>query len=224
MATEWGTHPLSKALVGAARGFYPAADGGVEVFAPDEDGTVAVVSLTGHAYVLADVEPGEVAKRAANGGFGSVLDPSFLQWIAGDTHEVGSLDVLLVHEATGTKHDAASSTVEHDQHPRVQSARAQRSDVMTIADANGIAVLGKGLVGRRELSIELLNPQVAPKGAGRQLAALGLAAAAPGELVWAQVAPGNARSLRVALAAGFRPVGAEVIMRPRKKLPKPLVF
>ncbi|HKN96305.1 MAG TPA: hypothetical protein VJX10_04235, partial [Pseudonocardiaceae bacterium] len=33
-------------------------------------------------------------------------------------------------------------------------------------------------------------------------------------LVWAQAAPGNAASVRAALAAGFRPVGAEVLLRP----------
>jgi hypothetical protein len=35
-----------------------------------------------------------------------------------------------------------------------------------------------------------------------------------GEQVWAQVAPGNAASVRAALAAGFRPVGAEVLLHP----------
>ena len=33
----------------------------------------------------------------------------------------------------------------------------------------------------------------------------------PGELVFAQIAPGNVASLRAALAAGFRPVAAEIL-------------
>jgi hypothetical protein len=33
-----------------------------------------------------------------------------------------------------------------------------------------------------------------------------------GELVWAQVAPGNAASVRAILAAGFAPVGAEALL------------
>ena len=46
-----------------------------------------------------------------------------------------------------------------------------------------------------------------------------LAAAAPalvpgGERVWAQVAPANVASLRAFLAAGYRPVGAEVLFGP----------
>ena len=34
----------------------------------------------------------------------------------------------------------------------------------------------------------------------------------PGTPVWAQVAPANAASVRAFLAAGFRPVGAEVLL------------
>ena len=33
------------------------------------------------------------------------------------------------------------------------------------------------------------------------------------EVLFAQVAPGNAASLRVVEAAGFRPIGAEVLFR-----------
>jgi hypothetical protein len=33
----------------------------------------------------------------------------------------------------------------------------------------------------------------------------------PGEPVFGQVAPGNARSLRAVLAAGFKPIGSEVL-------------
>ena len=36
-----------------------------------------------------------------------------------------------------------------------------------------------------------------------------------GEPLWAQVAPGNAASMRSTLAAGFVPVGAEVLFAPR---------
>ena len=52
-------HPLARILDHAADGRFPAADGGVDVLAPDEDGTRAVVALTGHAYVLADESGGK---------------------------------------------------------------------------------------------------------------------------------------------------------------------
>jgi hypothetical protein len=36
-----------------------------------------------------------------------------------------------------------------------------------------------------------------------------------GRPIWGQVAPGNAASLRAFLAAGYVPVGAEVLLTPR---------
>jgi len=63
------------------------------------------------------------------------------------------------------------------------------------------------------VSIEV-EPALRGFGLGRGLftAARGLLPA--GQHVWAQVAPGNAASVRAALAAGFRPVGAEVLLHP----------
>jgi hypothetical protein len=77
-----------------------------------------------------------------------------------------------------------------------------------------VAVLGRGLVGRRELSVELFDPAVPSKGAGRHLITAGLRCVPAGEWCWAQVAPGNARSLRAFLACGFVPIGSEVLLTP----------
>ena len=51
----------------------------------------------------------------------------------------------------------------------------------------------------------------ANRGLGRLLVAAARHLTPPGEPLFAQVAPGNAASLRVVEAAGFRPVGAEVL-------------
>jgi hypothetical protein len=48
--------------------------------------------------------------------------------------------------------------------------------------------------------------------AGRRLAAAAPALVPPGEPLWARVAPGNVASVRAFLAAGYRPVGAEVLL------------
>ena len=49
------------------------------------------------------------------------------------------------------------------------------------------------------------------RGLGRRLL-LGARSLIPeGDVVFAQVAPGNAASLRAFLAAGFRPIGSEVL-------------
>jgi hypothetical protein len=72
----------------------------------------------------------------------------------------------------------------------------------------GLVTVACGLAGRTELSVERTGA-----GEGRALIrdALGLVAA--DEPVFAAVAPGNARSLRAFLAAGFVPLGSEVLMR-----------
>ena len=42
----------------------------------------------------------------------------------------------------------------------------------------------------------------------------GLGLVPAGDLVWAQVAPGNAASLRAFLTCGFFPIGSEVLIVP----------
>ena len=49
------------------------------------------------------------------------------------------------------------------------------------------------------------------RGLGRALASAARCLSG-GEPVWAQLAPGNARSVRAFQAAGFRPVGGEALL------------
>jgi hypothetical protein len=100
------------------------------------------------------------------------------------------------------------------EHPRVQRARSHRSDVVVLGDETGLAVTGRGLAGRLELAVELLDPATAGSGAGRRLIRGALAALVPGEWCFAQVSPGNAASLRAFLACGFTPIGSEVLIHP----------
>src|SRR3954452_23292893 len=48
-------HPLASVLRHAARNVFPPVDGLAEVLPPDAAGTCAVVSFTGHAYVLTEL-------------------------------------------------------------------------------------------------------------------------------------------------------------------------
>jgi L-amino acid N-acyltransferase YncA len=72
-----------------------------------------------------------------------------------------------------------------------------------------VLVTGRGIGGRLEVSVEV-DEAVRHRGLGRSLvrAARHLVT----EPLWAQVAPGNARSMRTFLAAGYRPVGAEALL------------
>ena len=148
-------HPLAAVLDAAAAGRFPPPDGAVEVLAPDPAGWWAVISLTGHAYVLGDVDATELAERGAD-GFGGVLQPDVLRWLAGPDGHVGTLDAMLVPTAAaGPTLPRRDDLVEH---PRVRRATRHRRDVEVFADDSGLVVLGRGLVGRRELSVELLDP------------------------------------------------------------------
>jgi hypothetical protein len=209
-------HPLAAILDAAAVGRFPAADGAVDVLPADSDGTRAVVAFTGHAYVLADIAGSELDRQMLDGqrgGFGGALHPDALRWLAGDDREIGSVDVVLVAQGVGGA-PAAAARLDGvlAKHPRVERALRHRRDVEVVVEPDGVVILGRGLVGRRELSVELFDPAAASAGAGRRLIAAGLAAVPVGEWCWAQVAPGNARSLRAFIACGFTPIASEVLI------------
>lgn len=204
------SHPLAAILAAAADGTFPPADGAIDVLPPDPAGFRAVVSLTGHAYVLADVDADELQSRGAD-GYGGASKPDVLRWLAGPTGSIGSLDVVLV--AAAQPGPTVRPRTDLDDHPRVRRASAHRHDVEVYGDDTGLVVLGHGLVGRRELAVELFDP-ARGGGHGRRLIRGGLARLPRSEWCWAQVAPGNAASLRAFLACGFVPVGSEVLIEP----------
>jgi hypothetical protein len=182
------------------------------VFAPDDDGTNAVVELTGHSCVLTDRPALDLLAQGAH-GFGACTHPDVLRWLAGPGGSIGSLDAVLV--ATARPGVGLAERSDLDDHPRVERARAHRRDVRVFGDDRGFVTVGHGLAGRLELSVELHDGTRRCDGAGRMLIGAGLAVAPPGELIWAQVSPGNAASLRAFLACGFVPIGSEVLLKPR---------
>lgn len=123
----------------------------------------------------------------------------------------GSVDVLLAAPRVDTPPDVELVEVEHGD-ARTARARSYRTDVRSYADrdSGGIVNLGWGLDGRLDLSIEL-PPEVRSFGQGRKIIEAARALVPPGEFVFASIAPGNARCLRAALAAGFAPIGGEVL-------------
>jgi hypothetical protein len=203
-------HPLHEALVDAADRRFPPLDGRVEVLTPMAGDHHGVVEFTGHAVVLTDHRPGDVISQGAD-GFGGASHPDVVRWLAGPDGWIGSHDVVLA--ARGTGGGSLPESTELDDHPRVVRSRAHRRDVHVHADATGVVTIGRGLVDRRELSVEVFS-DAAVHGRGRRLITEGLALVEAGDLVWAQVAPGNAASLRAFLSCGFVPIGAETLVRP----------
>jgi RimJ/RimL family protein N-acetyltransferase len=86
--------------------------------------------------------------------------------------------------------------------------------VWTDPDRRAVLVVGRGLAGRLEVAFEV-DPDWRGHGLGRALVTTARTLVPEGEPVFAQVAPANAASMRALLAAGFRPLGAELLFQPR---------
>jgi GNAT superfamily N-acetyltransferase len=205
---------LLRLLQDAACGSPPPADGVVEVW-PALPGPVdAVLAFTAHHVVAAGVGPDLVTARLPEGDLGAPMSPGFLGWLGERLGSLpGSLDVVLAAEGLAGDPPLALRPVgDPGRHPRAARAARYRGDLQTwSADGGaGVLVLGRGLAGRREVSFEV-DPARRDRGLGRLLVAAARHLTPQGEVLFAQVAPGNAASLRVVEAAGFRPIGAEVL-------------
>ena len=209
-------HPLLDVLLAAARGAFPPVDGRAVLLPPLSGGLEAVVSFTGHALLATALTAADLDDLALD-GFGAALDPAVLQRLAGAGGSVGVLDATLVGRGLGGGDLPARSDLED--HPRVQHARALRQDVRVHGDERGLVTLAEGLAGRLEVSVEAAPDT--PSGTGRELVQEALRLVPAGEPVFAAVSPGNARSLRLFLGLGFRPLGSEVILQPGRQPPHP---
>jgi GNAT superfamily N-acetyltransferase len=142
------------------------------------------------------------------------MSPGFLGWLGERLgSRPGSLDVVLAAEGVGGDPPLELRPgADPARHPRTARALRYRGDlqVWTDPDGAGVLVLGRGLAGRREVAFEV-DPTRRNRGLGRLLVAAARHLVPPREVLFAQVTPGNAASLRVVEAAGFRPIGAEVL-------------
>jgi GNAT superfamily N-acetyltransferase len=205
---------LLRLLHDAARGLPPPPDGAVEVWPPPPGPVDAVLAFTAHHVVAAAVDPALVAARLPSGDLSAPMGADFLAWLGRQLgSRPGSLDVVLAADGLGGPPPLALRPgADPDRHPRAARAARYRRDleVWTDPDGTGMLVCGRGLAGRRELAFEV-DPEARGRGLGRLLALAGRHLTPRGEPLFAQVAPGNAASLRVVEAAGFRPIGAEVL-------------
>ncbi len=209
---------LYDVLTDAASGRPPEADGTVEVL-PQQGLAAAVVAFSAHFVVCADVEPDWVTGVLPPGDYTAPHGARFLVGLADRIgSDIGALDVVLAQPPDPTAADGLDlEEIEARDHPRVVRALRYRGDVRvwrTPGDA-GHVLIGRGLAGRWEMAFEVQS-SAQGGGLGRRLARAGAALVPPDELVWAQVSPGHPASLRAVLAAGYRPVCAEVLLPPRR--------
>jgi GNAT superfamily N-acetyltransferase len=209
---------LRTILEDAARGRFPPADGTVRVVPSPPGPSQAVVAFTAHHVIAVDLDPEAVTARIPEGDIGAPLAPSFLSWLGEELHSApGSVDVVLAARGTGGGSPPAGlRRVEGREDDRVRRARRYRDYVAIheTPDGSGVVTIGHGLAGRWEVAIEL-NPGSRGEGLGRATLAAARDLVPDDDMVFAQVAAGNASSLRAFLAAGFTPIGSEVLfLRP----------
>ncbi len=122
------------------------------------------------------------------------------------------MDATVISNAVHELHRILLERHDLDDHPRVVRSRQHRRDVVVYGDDAGLVTIGRGLVDRLEVSVEVF--EAGTGGAGRRLISEALALVPAGDTVFAQVAPGNAASLRAFLGCGFLPIGAETLLVP----------
>jgi len=206
-------HPLRALLDDAAFGKFPPADGLIDVV-PSPGGLAdAIVGLTGHFMLAADIDAAEVAERVPPGDFSVPMSAVTLHWLAQRLDsKPATFDALLCRVGDGGGAPAWLREIDGHDHPRVERASRYRAEMRVFAadDDAAVLVVGRGVCDRWEFGFEVL-PGARRRGLGREVARAAAGLVPAGEPLWAQVAPGNAASLRTLAAAGFTPVGAEVL-------------
>jgi ribosomal protein S18 acetylase RimI-like enzyme len=206
---------LAGLLRDAAEGRFPAADGGITVLPQPSARDAGVLGFTAHAVVFADVDREWVTARLPPGDLGAPLGPPFLQALSAATNRrPGSIDMLCVAGPLSGPPPVDLTPDRDPAHPRVGRALNYRDDVRAWQADGGVVVLGRGVAGRWETAIEVDEDQ-RERGLGRSLARAARHLIPEGERLWAQVAPANAASVRAFIAAGFVPVGAEILLARR---------
>ncbi|MFF4212752.1 GNAT family N-acetyltransferase [Streptomyces sp. NPDC001796] len=203
-------------LDAAARGVFPPPDGRTTVVPQPSRRDAGVVAFTAHSVVFTDEDPRwvrETLRRTDCDPLAATMNARFLATLMERTGRgAETVDALLVGAPLPGEPSLALQEIGEPDHPRVGYARRRRDDVRAWAADGGVLVLGRGVAGRLEVSVEV-DEGVRQRGLGRRLA--GAARQLAAEPVWAQISPGNARSVRAFQAAGYLPVGAEALLLAR---------
>jgi hypothetical protein len=203
---------LAAILDAAAAGRFPRVDGQVTLLPQPSARDAGVIAFTGHAVAFSDADHSWLAARLPDGDLSAPLSPAFLAALGGRTGRVApNIDMLTCASALPGR-PALELRAETDRaHPRIARALRYRDDVSAWRADGGVLLLGRGVAGRWEVAIEV-DPAHRDRGLGAQLATAARHLVPGGAALWAQIAPGNAASVRAFLAAGFCPVGAEALL------------
>ncbi len=226
---ELARQSLAALLARAAAGQFPIPDGSAVVLPQPSERDAGVISLTGFALIFADTDPAWVTAQLPPGDLSGPLSASFLhalsERLGRRSHSVDMLtcaaplpgrpppDLKLTELTSGPPLAGSGQpgTTAEQAHPRIRRALRYRDDVRAWQAPGGVVMLGRGVAGRYEVAVEV-DTAHRGLGLGARLAAAARHLVPDGVPLWAQIAPGNAASVRAFLAAGFRPVGAEALL------------
>ena len=204
-------HRLTYLFDRLSQDIFPPRDGAVDVLDSPPGKADGVVAFTEHVVVATSVATDLVRQQLA-----ITPDPmsvSFLSWL-GQALESEPSRTRVVLFALGTGEGTSVLEPRHDLagYSQVAPHLVDRDDIEVYSDRYGqsVLVMGSGLAGRRELAVQVAASQ-RRAGTGRRLVRSAIALTPKGMPLFAQVAAGNAASLRAFYNAGFRPIGAEVL-------------
>jgi hypothetical protein len=207
---------LAKILQSAAGGVFPPADGGTTVVPQPSVRDAGVLACTAHTVIFLDDDPEWIHATIAGldcDPLAATMNPVFLAALMARTGRTAeTIDLLTVAPALPGPPPLPVTEQDRD-HPRVRRALTRRDDVRTWSAPGGVLTIGRGVAGRWEVSIEV-DEQERDRGLGRALALSARHLIPPGSVLWSQQAAGNARSVRAFQSAGYRPVGAEILLHP----------
>ncbi|XUL91217.1 GNAT family N-acetyltransferase [Streptomyces galilaeus] len=204
---------LRDILDAAAQGVFPPPDGRTTVVPQASERDAGVLAFTAHAVVFVDEDPEwvyDTLTAVPCDALAAPMNPRFLAALLDRTGRTAeNVDAMLVGSPLPGEPPLPLKEITDGDHPRIVYARGRRDYVRAWTTEGGVVVMGRGIAGRLEVSVEI-EEGVRQRGLGRALVAAARQLA--DEPLWAQVAPGNARSMRAFLAAGYRPVGSEALL------------
>lgn len=203
---------LQDLLTAVADGRFPPGDGSLTVLPQPSIRDAGVIAFTGCSVVFADVDEHWVRDQLPADDVSAPLNPPFLHALARRLQRrVNNIDLLTVAGSLSGEPPIDLIETTERSHPRVVRAASHRDDVSAWTTDGGLLTLGRGVAGRWEMALEV-EPSAQGSGLGRRLATAARHLVPADEPLWAQVAPGNARSVRALLAAGYQPIGAEALL------------
>jgi GNAT superfamily N-acetyltransferase len=203
---------LADILAAASMGHMPRPGAGPTIVPQPSPRDAGVIAFTGHSVIFADVDEGWIRSRLPEDDLSASLNPPLLSALEERMNRrVDTVDMLALATPCRDRPSIPLTEVPAANHPRIERARRYRDDVRVWTCPGGVLVIGRGVAGRWEVAIEV-DPGCQGRGLGRTLARA--ARHLTTLSLWAQIAPGNAASVRSFIAAGYIPMGAEALLTP----------